>query len=217
MIAFEEARKKVLRRAKVLPTVKRQILDSLDYVLAEDIRSGVDIPPFNNSAMDGFAVRFTDVREARRRHPVSLKIIDDIAAGKTTKKQVKRGEAIRIMTGAPLPRGADSVVMVENTAAEGDQVKIYVAVGKEENVRLAGEDIRKRERALRKGTLIRPQEMGILASLGRKEVKVVRKPKTAIVSTGDELISIDRPLRPGKIRDSNRYALRGQILKAGGE
>ena len=217
MIAFEEARKKILRRTKVLPTLKKQILDSLDYVLAEDIRSGINIPPFDNSAMDGFAVRFADAREARRRHPVSLKIIDDIAAGKTSRKQVRRGEAIRIMTGAPLPRGADSVVMVENTVVDGDRVKVYVAVTKEENVRLAGEDIRKRERALRKGTLIRPQEMGILASLGKKEIRVIRRPKVAIISTGDELVSIDQPLAPGKIRDSNRYALNGQILKAGGE
>ncbi|MGB7062852.1 MAG: gephyrin-like molybdotransferase Glp [Candidatus Zixiibacteriota bacterium] len=217
MIAFEEARKKILRRTKVLPTVKKHVLDSLDYVLAEDIRSDVNIPPFDNSAMDGFAVRSSDTRRARKGRPLSLKIIDDIAAGKTSRKQVRRGEAIRIMTGAPLPREADSVVMVENTRGEGDWVRVFVPVTKGENVRLAGEDIRKGERALGKGALIRPQEMGILASLGKREVKVIRKPRVAIISTGDELISIDQPLAPGKIRDSSRYALHGQIVKAGGE
>jgi molybdopterin molybdotransferase len=217
LIAFEEARRKILRRTKVLPTVKKQILDSLDYVLARDIRSRVNIPPFKNSAMDGFAVRFADVREARRRHPVSLEIIDDVPAGKTTKQQVRKGKAIRIMTGAPVPRGADGVVMVENTVVKGDQVKVYAAVSEGENVRLAGEDIRKGERVLKKGTLIRPQEMGILASLGKKEVRVIRRPRVAIISTGDELVSIDQPLAPGKIRDSNKYTLYGQILKAKAE
>jgi len=217
LILFEEAREKILKKTKALPVVKKNILDSLDYVLAEDIRSQVNTPPFNNSAMDGFAVRASDTKKANNRCPARLKIIEDLPAGKMTKKKVKRGEAIRIMTGAPMPAGADSVLIVEDTIVKGDQVALFKPVVKSDNIRLAGEDIKKGERILKKGTLIRPQEMGILASLGKKQVKVTRKPRVAIISTGDELVPIDKPLKPGKIRDSNRYSLRGQISKAGGE
>jgi len=217
LISFEKAQEKILKRMTVLSPIKKNILDSLDHVLAEDIYSDVNIPPFNNSAMDGFAVRSSDTKKAMKRHPPRLRIIEDLPAGRMSKKEVKRGEAVRIMTGAPIPQGADCVVIVENTKVEGDWVKIFESATKGNNIRLAGEDIRKGEKILRKGTLLRPQELGILASLGKKEVRVIRRPRVAIISTGDELVSIHQPLLPGKIRDSNRYTLYGQILKAGGE
>lgn len=217
MIDFKQAQERILKRTKVLPAVRKNILDSLDYVLAEDIRSQVNIPPFDNSAMDGFAVKYSDTKKATKKRPVRLKIMEDLPAGKMTRRKLKNGESVRIMTGASIPEGADSVVMVENTKVETDQVLVFEAATKGDHIRLAGEDIGKGERVLTRGTLIRPQEMGILASLGKKEVKVIRKPKVAIISTGDELIPIDKPLLPGKIRDSNRYSLHGQIQKTGAE
>ncbi|MDP2959860.1 MAG: molybdopterin molybdotransferase MoeA [candidate division Zixibacteria bacterium] len=217
MISFEEAQKKILNKIKVLPTTEVNILNSLDCVLAEDLHSSVNIPSFDNSAMDGFAVRSSDTKKAKRKNPVRLKIVEDLPAGSFSRRKLRKGEAIRIMTGAPIPERADCVVMVENTKPDGDWVNIFVPVTKGENIRYAGEDIKKDELVLKKGILIRPQEMGVLASLGKKEVKVIRRPKVAILSTGDELVSIDQPLSPGKIRDSNRYSLYGQILKAGGK
>ena len=151
--------------------------------------------------------------------PVILEVIDEVAAGYVSKKRLKRGQAIRIMTGAPIPQGADSVVMVEITQKfktdASEFIKVFKATEYKENIRAKAEDVKKGEKVLVKGSLIRPQEMGMLASLGVDSIRVAKKPKVGILTTGDELVQIDKPLTKGKIRDSNAYCLTGQVLTVG--
>jgi molybdopterin molybdotransferase len=223
MISVEEALQRVLSNVSVLPTEDKYVLDTMGQVLAEDIVSSLDIPPYNNSAMDGYAVRAADITAATASNPVSLRVIGDLAAGYVTDIEVTPGSAIRIMTGAPIPNGADAVVPFEETdegvdksKPRGATVAIMKAVEVCANVRNAGEDVRKGELVLHKGTPIRPSEIGVLASLGCKQVKVIRRPRVVILSTGDELVEIDAPLAPGKIRNSNSYSLAAMVERCGG-
>lgn len=216
MVRVEEAQRIILESVEVLPSEERGIREILGYVLAEDVYAELDIPPFANSAMDGFAVIAADTAGASEDSPVRLEVVEDLPAGYTLGRQLEQGQAVRIMTGAPLPQGADSIVMVEDTQAEGQWVWVRKPVQVGENVRPAGEDVRRGQLVLRAGTVIRPQEMGMLAALGRPRVRVVRCPRVALISTGEELVSLEAPLSPGKIRDSNRYSLYGQVLAAGG-
>ena len=215
MLSVEEARQRMLDSISVLPPEKRGILDSIGYVLAEDVYAAENIPPFDNSAMDGYAAVAEDVQEASEDGPVQLSIIETIPAGYAPTKHVERGQAARIMTGAMMPDGADAVVMVEDTQSEGDTVKIFDGVEKDENVRFAGESVKEGELVLSKGKLIRPQEISMLASLNKSEIVVYKRPKVAVISTGDELTPLGEELKPGKIRDSNRYGIYGQIKEAG--
>ncbi|HID62359.1 MAG TPA: molybdopterin molybdotransferase MoeA, partial [Anaerolineae bacterium] len=194
-----------------------EILEALDRVLAEDVYSDMDIPPFDNSAMDGYAVRAVDTVGASRETPVKLQVIGAVAAGQTTDLVVKPGTAVRIMTGAPLPAGADAVVRFEE-AGEGREgrVEIFDQVVARENVRPAGEDVRQGELVLSRGTTLRPQEIGVLASLGRSRIRVTRRPRVAILATGDELVAVDEPLAPGKIHSSNEYANAALVQRYGG-
>jgi len=221
MISVDEARARILRHFHPLAPKKVPILEALDRVLAEDIYSDIDIPPFANSAMDGYALRSGDTMGASKKSPVTLKVVADLAAGHTTHLKVEPGTAIRIMTGAPLPEGADAVVRFEETSEGlrggwGPTVEIYKEVSPREHVRPAGEDIRRGELALAKGTVLRPQELGILASLGRPEVEVIRRPRVAILATGDELVAIDEEIGPGQIRNSNEYSTAAQVMRYGG-
>lgn len=215
-IKVEEARRIILESIEVLPTEERGISEILGYVLGEDICSEADIPPFDNSAMDGYAIIAADTAGASEGNPIRLEVVADLPAGYTSQGRVERGCAVRIMTGAPLPKGADSVVMVEDTEPDNGNVLVKKPVEPGENVRPAGEDVRKRQLVLSAGTVIRPQEMGMLASLGKAKVRVIRRPKVALISTGDELVPLGEELTPGKIRDSNRYSLYGQVIEAGG-
>ncbi len=227
MISVEEALEHILRHFKPLEPEEVEILEALDRVLAEDVYSDVDIPPFANSAMDGYAVRAADTAGAGRENPVTLRVVADVAAGHVTEARVEPGTTIRIMTGAPLPEGADAVIRVEDTGdwarshrergrEPATQVEIYHAAEPGEHVRPAGEDIRQGELVLPKGTLIRAQEIGVLASLGRSTVSVIRRPRVAILATGDELLTIDEPVRPGKIRNSNEYSNAALVQRYGG-
>ena len=223
MISVDEALEYVLKHFEPLEPEEVEILDALDRVLAEDVYSDMDIPPFDNSAMDGYAVRAADTVAASSEAPVTLRVIADLAAGYTTDLIVEPGTAIRIMTGAPLPAGADAVVRFEETS-EGlsgheradNRIEVLSQVVVGENVRPAGEDIRKGELVLAEGTILRPQEIGVLASLGRARVRVIRRPRVAILATGDELIAIDEPLSPGKIRNSNEYSNAALVRRYGG-
>lgn len=223
MISVDEALEYVLKHFEPLEPEEVEILDALDRVLAEDVYSDVDIPPFDNSAMDGYAVRAADTAGTSPEAAVTLRVIGDLAAGYTTDLAVEPGTAIRIMTGAPLPAGADAVVRFEETS-EGlsagrradDWIAIFSQVVVGENVRPAGEDIRKGELVLAEGTVLRAQEIGVLASLGRARVWVIRRPRVAILATGDELIAIDEPLAPGKIRNSNEYSNAALVRRYGG-
>ncbi|MBM4465945.1 MAG: molybdopterin molybdotransferase MoeA, partial [Chloroflexi bacterium] len=170
-----------------------------------------------------YAVRAADTVGASTETPVRLRVIADLAAGYTTDLVVEPSTAIRIMTGAPLPTGADAVVRFEDTSERlvkgnrpGDWIEIFSQVVVGENVRPAGEDIRKEELVLPEGTVLRPQEIGVLASLGRARVRVIRRPRVAILATGDELIAIDEPLAPGKIRNSNEYSNAALVQRYGG-
>lgn len=223
MISVDEALEYVLKHFVPLEPEEVEILDALDRVLAEDVYSDMDIPPFDNSAMDGYAVRAADTVGAGPQAPVTLRVIANLAAGYTTDLVVEPGTTIRIMTGAPLPAGADAVVRFEDTSEglpagerRSDRIEVFSQVVVGENVRPAGEDIRKEELVLAEGTVLRPQEIGVLASLGRARVRVIRRPRVAILATGDELIAIDEPLAPGKIRNSNEYSNAALVQRYGG-
>ena len=212
MISVEEALDKILGYVRVLDTEDTPILDALGQVLAEDVYSGINIPPRDNSAMDGYAVRVADIRGATEPSPKILRVIDTVIAGSIPKCRVEPGTAVRIMTGAPVPDGADGVVRFEDTDENRrtqpvSEIGIFLGIEPELNIRRAGEDVAKGQLILRKGALISPSEVGMLASLGRASVKVVRRPRVAILATGNELEEIGEPLGVGKIYNSNSYSV----------
>ncbi len=224
MITVEEALEKVLSYFRELEAENVLLLRSLGRVLSEDVYSAIDIPPADNAAMDGYAVQASSTTGATDSSPRALKVIGKAAAGHSTRKAVTAGTAVRIMTGAPIPQGADSVVRFEDTdeemrKAQGQPLtEIGILCPAEEglNIRRAGEDIACGSLVLRKGTVIRPQEIGVLASLGRKAVAVIRRPVVAILATGDELVDVGKALPQGKIYSSNTYSLAAQVLRYGG-
>jgi molybdopterin molybdotransferase len=227
MISVEEALAEILRHVQPLEPERLPILETLGCVLAETITSDINIPPFDNSGMDGFAVRSADVVGASAATPVRLRVIDSVAAGYVAGVTVEPGTAIRIMTGAPLPEGADAVVPYEDTSdfsrakeerlqSPSTEVEVLRPAGPQDNVRPAGEDIHASERVLEEGRLIRPQEIGVLASLGHPTALVHRRPRVAILATGDELLEVHEPLAPGKIRNSNEYTNAALVLRTGG-
>jgi len=224
MISVEEALEKVLSYFDVLEAEDELMLDSLGRVLAEDIYSTINIPPMDNTAMDGYAVQAQSTVGATRSSPNILRVIGEVAAGYLTKEEVESGTAIRIMTGAPIPRGADAVVQFEDTDEELrraqnqplTEIGVLREVEKGLNIRRAGEDISSGSMVLKKGTPLRPQEIGVLASLGREVVPVIRRPLVAILATGDELVDVGKPLPLGKIYSSNTYSLAAQVIHYGG-
>lgn len=215
MISSQEARTTILSNVSPLPPKELPFTETLGLVLAEDIVSDLDIPPFNNSSMDGFAVRAEDTASAASDSPVSLRISGEIPAGEGKEFSLMPGEALRIMTGAPMPPGADAVVPKENTETRETTVLINNEAQKGEYVRLIGEDVSKGLGVLKKGTTIRAPEIGLLASLGRSRVKVFRAPTVAVIGTGNELVEVNKPLLKGQIRDSNSYSLAAQINGCG--
>jgi len=216
MLSVEDAIERVLSVFHRLEPERVPLLESLGRVLAEDVRAGEDIPPHTNSSMDGYAVLAADTAGAGRETPARLRVVGEIAAGYVSEAAVTPGAAIRIMTGAPLPPGADAVVKVEDTEAQGEEVAIFAEAPAGQYIRPAGEDVRQGDLVLRRGTVIRPQEIGMLATLGRKSVQVTRRPRVAILATGDEVVEIDAPLAPGKIRNANSYSNAAQVIKHGG-
>lgn len=216
MLSVEQASQQLLSYFHTLEPEPVPVLESLDRVLAEDVYADVDIPPHDNTAMDGYAVLAADTQGASAESPVELRIIGDLAAGYVSSQEVVAGECIRIMTGAPIPRGADAVVPFEDTERKGDAVRILKGVRTGDNVRQAGEDVKKGTLVLSRGCRIRPQEVGMLATVGHAVVQVTRRPRVAILATGDEVVEIDAPLGPGKIRNSNTYSNAAQVLAAGG-
>jgi len=215
MIPVEEAQKIILREIKEVGLERVGLLQSLSRILSEEVISQRDLPPWDNSSMDGFAVRWEDVQGVSRTTPKNLKIIEEIPAGTLPKKRVVQGTAAQIMTGAPLPEGADAVVMVEETRRQGDEVCIFESVQEGENVRKRGENIRKGEMVLGRGTLLRPAGIGMLASLGRSFLTVFRVPQVAILATGNELVEVDEAVTSEKIINSNSYSLAAQIQECG--
>jgi molybdopterin molybdotransferase len=216
-VPFEQARALVLERLQPLPARKVPLHEALGCVLAEDVSAAEDLPPFANSAMDGFALRAADVAGAGEAAPVPLRLTGEVFAGSARLPTVEPGAAVRIMTGGPLPPGADAVVPVERAAVEGATVLVGLPAGERAFVREAGEDVRAGTVVLERGRVLEPAAIGMLASVGRSEVAVHPRPRVAVVSTGDELVDPGEPLGPGKIRDSNSWLLVAQAEAAGAE
>ena len=212
-MSADDALARILAGVPRLPAVESPLLDALGLVLAEDVAADRDVPPFRNSAMDGYAVRGDDVGSA----PVELRVVGELAAGEFPDREVGTGEAMRIMTGAPLPEGADTVVRVEDTDNATDIVTITAVTPTGVAVRQAGEDLRKGEGILAAGTVLRAAEIGLLASVGRARILVRKRPRIAVFSTGDEIADLEAPLGRGQIRDSNRYSLASAIRATGAE
>ena len=227
MISVEQALEKILGYVDVLGEELSPILGCLGQVLAEDIYSGIDVPPLDNAAMDGYALRSEDTHGASQQSPRFLRVIDTVAAGSISEYEVEPGTAIRIMTGAPIPKGADCVVRFEDTdeaqrkgSATGQQLPAEIGILGEVtaglSIRRAGEDITAGSIVLHKGVVIRPSEVGVLASLGLSTVMVIRRPVVAILATGDELVDINQPLPAGKIYNSNTYSVAALVMRYGG-
>ncbi len=223
MLSVTDAQKMILNEVKVIGVEKVLLTSALHRVLGEDTVAGLDHPPWDNSAMDGYAVRAQDVVGASRSTPVSLKVVQEIQAGQLSKYHLGSGEAISIMTGAPIPPGADAVVEMEETRLEGlpagqtgTTVKIFREVGTGKNIRKRGENVRDGEKVLAQGSLLDAPEIGLLALLGKTSIPVYQQPGVAILATGDELADLGESLHEGQIYNSNSYALWGQIQEAGG-
>jgi len=219
MISVEEALERILAEITPLSSSRVPLPESLGHVLEEDVISQEDIPPFANSAMDGFALLSQDSKPRDGQSP-RLRVTGGVAAGYVADHAVEPGTAMRIMTGAPVPPGADAVIQVELTRSDGpgsEWVEILQEVAPGNNIRPAGEDMRHGQTVLLRGTEIGPWEIGVLATLGWSHVPVIRRPCVAILGTGDEVIDVHEPLRPGKIRNSNSYLLEAAVRQAGAE
>ena len=214
MIEFTEARDLVLSAAKALPAELVSLPLAFGRTLARDVMAREDIPPFTKATMDGFAVRAADLAATL---PVELAVVEDLPAGRLARRGLRPGQAARIMTGAPLPEGADAVVMVEDTAPSAGGVVVRSAVRSGDNIGRAGEDLKKGEIALRRGAVIGPAEIGMLAAVNAPRVPVVRRPRVAVIATGDEIVEPGAQKSRGQIRNSNGWALTAQALRAGAE
>ena len=225
VLSVEEALARILATVRVLEPERVGLLEAAGRVLAESVAADRDIPPLTNSAMDGYAVRGTDLAQTS----VRLRVVGEVAAGYVPEVAVEPGQAVRIMTGAPLPAGADTVVRFEDTrpsttdgpsasghGQDGDWVEVLKAPPAGANVRPAGEDVCAGQVVLQPGQVLRPQEIGMLAAVGCVQVAVVRRPRVAILATGDEVVPPDQPPGPGQIRDANSYTVAAQVQRYGG-
>jgi molybdopterin molybdotransferase len=217
LIEVSEARRLVLERVVPLEAEEVPVREALGRVLAEDVESDDAVPGFDNSAMDGFAVRAADTGGASPKAPVELRVTGESRAGSPSEAALGPGEAIAISTGAALPDGADSVVRVEDTASNEGRVEVSAEVEPGRNVRRAGEDIRQGEVVLRRGAAIGAAELGVLASVGRVRARCSRRPRVHVLTTGDELVEPGQPLPPGAVRNSNSYSVPPLALDAGAE
>ncbi|NQW19968.1 MAG: molybdopterin molybdotransferase MoeA [Chloroflexi bacterium] len=224
MLSVEEARERILSYFEVLPVEDADLVGSLGQVLAENLVASFDIPPLDNSAMDGYAVRFVDTRGASKDNPIELPVTGVIAAGQLPDSAMKAGTAIRIMTGAPIPEDADAVIPFEDTdelerrASGGSSaaIAIHLEAERHDNVRSAGEDIEAGQVVFKSGQILRAGEIGVIASLGHSSLKAIRRPIVAIVSTGDELLQPGQPYQLGKIYNSNAYSIAAMVTRYGG-
>ncbi len=225
LLSVTEARQRILSHFQPVAAETLPLAECAKRVLAQDIAAATDLPLFDNSSMDGFAIRAADVATASPASPRTLRVVADIAAGSHLTVSLAKGEAARIMTGAPLPLGADAVIPVEETdfqtreagASAPKNVQVLKAMPTGENIRPRGMDVRAGESVLRTGQLLRPQDLGLLAMLGEARVSVYRKPCVALFSSGDELLPVDVPLTAGKIHDANSYTLAALLQDAGME
>jgi len=223
LLSVDQARERILSHFQPVTTETLSLAGCSNRVLAQDTTATSDLPPFNNSSMDGFAVIAADVFDATTDSPRSLRVVADIPAGSHPIITLSPGEAARIMTGAPVPQGADAVIPVEDTNFDNrdagtpapDEVQVLKSAKSGANVRPRGMDLHAGEVVLNKGRVLKPQDLGLLAMLGFANVLVYRKPRIALFSSGDELLPVDAPLEEGKIRDSNSYTLAALIEETG--
>jgi molybdopterin molybdotransferase len=226
LLSVEEAKHLLLESFFPGKIEKLPLTQSNGRILAEDIISPIDLPLFDNSSMDGYAIRAGDVATGTADNPITLKVVADIPAGQVSPVRLKSGEAIRIMTGAPLPKGADAVVPIEDTdrfqqeeqtgRSVPDEVKVFKPIKRGDYIRPRAQDVRNGEKVLPRRMRLKPQDIGFLAMLGIHQVPVFQRPRVALISTGDELLPVEAPLRPGKIHESNAYALSALIQRDGG-
>ncbi|HXU24894.1 MAG TPA: gephyrin-like molybdotransferase Glp [Tepidiformaceae bacterium] len=226
MISVEEARERILAFFARLPIERKPLLEALGQVLAEDVVAPFDIPPLDNTSMDGYALRFEDTTGATEADPRVLTVTADLAAGYVLETSVGPGEAVRIMTGAPIPAGADAIVPFEETdeplravnqsAVRAATVQVFKAADRGANIRRRGEDVRHGQTVVASGRLVRPSEIGVFASIGLTHAPVYRRPVVAILSTGDEITEPGEPLLPGRIYDANAQSIAALVLKYGG-
>lgn len=219
LLTFEEAQRTIQKYFKPKPLGVEEIplLEAYDRVLAENIIASLDIPPFNRSTVDGYAVKAQDTFGAEENKPVKLKICGTVNVGEKPKITVKNRSAAEIMTGAPMPEGADAVVQFEHVERRDNELYVYAAVTRDENVMKAGADIKKGETVLETGKILGSREIGVLAALGLAKVKVYKVPKVAVLSTGAEVTEPGEKLFPGKIYDINAYSLSTAVLESGGK
>lgn len=213
MLTVEQALQQILSRVEVMPTERVALLDALDRVLAEPVVATREIPPWPNSSMDGYAVRSADTLAGRAR----LAVVGRVAAGSMPSTPVEPGQAMRIFTGAPLPDGADAVIPQEDVEVDGASIAVARRIEAGAYVRPRGEDVRPGDAVLAPGQVIGPAEVGLLATLGWPQVRVHRRPRVAILSTGSELADLGQEPGPGQIPNTNTYSLMGQTIAAGGE
>lgn len=219
LVSVDDARKILQRNFTPKPVGAESVLlsDAYDRVLATDVISPLDIPPFNRSTVDGYAAKAADTFGAEENRPVSLKLIGRVRVGESPSVKVKKGAVAEIVTGAPTPEGADSVVMIEYTERRENTVLVRQSVTSGENVMKAGSDIRKGETVLKKSTLLGPYEIGVLAAIGLARVTVYKRPRVAVFSTGAEVVEPGNPLKGGKIFDINAHALSAAVVECGGQ
>jgi len=193
-------------------------IDGYNRILAEDVVSQISIPPLNNSAMDGYAVHFSDIKDSSGENPVELKIIGEMqAGGDFANELVEKGSAIRIMTGAPVPRGVDVVIPVENLQENSETIIVTSPLKEYANIRFAGEDVKIGQAVLKKGDKLDSPEIGLLASMDKQFISVYKKPRVAIIATGDEIVEPGMSVKAGQIRNSNAYTLLTDMKKYGAE
>jgi molybdopterin molybdotransferase len=217
VIPVEEALERILARITTLGDERVALLDSLDRVLAEPVVSEREIPAWPNSSMDGYALASADTREATGDRPARLRMAGHVAAGHMAERPLARGETFRILTGAPLPDGADAVIPQEDVSVGEGGVRVPRPVPAGDYVRPRGEDMRPGDRLFEPGRALSPGDLGVLATLGRSRVRVVRRPVVGILSTGDEIVDLGGVLAPGQIPNSNTYSLMAQVRAAGAE
>ena len=216
MIQVQEALDKILCQIQFKGVERVPLGQALGRVLAEDVVSRINNPPLDNSAMDGYAVIAKDIESATPENPVKLEVVEEIAAGYTAKGTLKPGQTMRIMTGAPIPPGANAVLMQEDPQKDGASILCLDKADVEENIREAGEDVRIGEGVLKKGTTLSPAHIGMLAVIGRSQIAVSQRPTVSILSTGDEILELDETPQGPQIFNSNGHMLAAQIKSAGG-